>query len=194
VRAFEEEEEDMSGLGTDVLALACIAGSAGVSGAATLAMLRGDAPEPERMSCVVEAMPVTPTVIVTGRNERGATVVVSPDVRFRSFEACAVSARMERMGPIARMDRVERIRTRSLRHEMRRARADIERARADVERARARADRMRADVERARVDAERVRASMVRARAEAERARASADQARANAERVRREGGEQPRR
>jgi hypothetical protein len=143
------EEAEMSSLGTDVLALACIAGGAAVSGTATMAWLdEGRAPA-EMTMCVVEAkVAAAPAVIVTAGGERGRTVVVSSSAkRVRAVEACG---------------RADRVRREMLVRELARARSDVERAGAEVARARAEAERARAGVDQMRRDVERVRAEIER--------------------------------
>lgn len=138
----------MSSLGTDVLALACIAGGAAVSGTATMAWL-DEGQAGAETTCVVEAkVAAAPAVIVTAGGERGRTVVVSSsDKRARAFEACG---------------RADRVRREMLVRELARARADVERAGAEVARARAEAERARAGVDRMRRDVERARADIER--------------------------------
>jgi hypothetical protein len=142
----------MSGLGTDVLALACIAGGAAVSGTTTMAWLDEQPVQAEAPACMVEAtMSAGPTLIVTGGRGRASTVVVaSTDARSRNLEACG------------RAVRVERIRTKVLTREAVRARAEVARARAEVARAGAEVARARVDAARARAEAERTRAEVER--------------------------------
>jgi hypothetical protein len=138
---------EMSGLGTDVLALACIAGGAAMSGTATMAWFGDQPSRAEAPLCMVEASTVAgPAVIVTrGRGQASTVVVSSTGARAGNLEACG------------RAVRVERVRTEALVREAARARADAARVRAEVARARAEVARARANAEvaRARADAER---------------------------------------
>jgi hypothetical protein len=123
----------MSGLGTDVVALACIVGGAVVSGTATLAM-RAD-PHRVDAACAVE-MVESPNVVVALGDSR-EHIVVAPRVRLHTSHGCghAVSEEVQ-------------VRVEAARHEMERARERAERTRERVERARERMERARVRLER----------------------------------------------
>ena len=76
----------MSGFGTDILALACIAGSAATSGAVTLAFL--DGPDPVQGNCAVEEFTVAPNVVVSGRGSTRAIVLATPRVHVHASHDC----------------------------------------------------------------------------------------------------------
>jgi len=118
----------MSGFGTDIVALACIVGSAATSGAATLALQNRDAPA--SADCRVEALMVSPNVVVSGTHGSRAVVLSAPRIRVQGARDCRTV-----VGEEVRID-------------MERMRRDVERARAQVEEARARAEAAR---ERVRV-------------------------------------------
>ncbi|HSM61307.1 MAG TPA: hypothetical protein VK849_10940 [Longimicrobiales bacterium] len=138
----------MSGLGTDVVALACIRGGAAVGGVATAALDRGGERGGADPACAVETLLETPAAVVAMGGGEGR-IVVAPRVRVRDGEACAVvvDPRVE-----VRLQRTE---------------AQLERARARMEGARERMERARVRMERARVRVEPVeRERLDRARAE----------------------------
>ena len=75
----------MNVVSTDLMALACIMGSALVGGVVTVAALeRG--PEPEA-ACVAEVVHTAPAVVV-GTGGAGRTVVVAPRVRMHGGHGC----------------------------------------------------------------------------------------------------------
>lgn len=141
----------MSGLGTDVVAVACILGGAAVSGAVTArARSGGDVEGKLGSGCVVEALHVGPRmVVVSGGSER--VVVAAPERVRGDGRACAVvvdprlKIRMELSN-----ERMQRAQER-----MQRAQERMQRAQERIERARARAggvqavelDRVRAELE-----------------------------------------------
>ncbi len=165
----------MRGLGTDVLAVACIVGGAAVGGGATLAALRDGAPQ--RCETQTIAIPrvavrvgggrdvvVRPRVVRVEHGHGCATVVVGEDVNVRLDEA---RARVE----VARM-RVERAREQV---DAVRVRADEARQRADE--MRARADAMRQVIEETRLQAE-VPTDEIRAKVQQELSRIEKELAR----------------
>jgi hypothetical protein len=152
----------MSGLGTDMVAVACILGGATVSGAVTARALDAGGDQVGlQPGCAVEALHVGPRmVVVTGGSER---VVVAPSPRVRwhgdavgeDQEACAIvvdprvkirvqEANERTQGAQERMQRAQE-----------RAQERMQRARERIERARERMDgvegvemdRMRAELE-----------------------------------------------
>lgn len=128
----------MSGLGTDVLALACIVGGAAVSGGATLAALRAEPPQ----RCETQTIAIPRVVVGVGE---ARDVVVGPRVvRVESAHGCAavlVGSDVDVRVDEARV-RVERARVR-----VERARERIGRARERAEMARERAEGMRETTE-----------------------------------------------
>jgi molecular chaperone DnaK (HSP70) len=129
----------MSGFGTDIVALACIVGSAATSGAATLALQNREAPA--SADCSVEALMVSPNVVVSRAHGSHAVVLSTPRIRVRGARDCRTVVGEE------------------IRIDMERVRRDVERAKAQVEEARVRAEgaRVRAAEARERVRVIRIR-------------------------------------
>jgi len=75
----------MTWLGTDLVALGCILGSAAAGGAATFALM--DGAETHAHGCQVEARAVTPSIAIS-RGSGVHAIVVRPDVRLRQIEGC----------------------------------------------------------------------------------------------------------
>jgi hypothetical protein len=114
----------MNGVSTDLMALACIMGSAVVGGVVTVAALdRG--PEVDAV-CVSGAVHETPAVIV-GLGEPGRTLVVAPRVRMRATRGCEAV--------VIDVDREARVHFDEVRVEMERARVRSEEARIRIEEA-----------------------------------------------------------
>ncbi len=136
----------MSGFGTDIVALACIVGSAATSGAATLALQNREGPA--SADCSVEALMVSPNVVVSRAHGSHAVVLSTPRIRVRGARDCRTVVGEE------------------IRIDMERVRRDVERARVQVEAARVRAGEARVRAEEARVRAaearERVRVIRIR--------------------------------
>ena len=149
----------MSSFGTDIVALACIAGSAATSGAVTLAFLDGD--HGADAPCAVEALAVTPRVVVSGNGGTETIVMATPNVRIQSSTKCG-----------AWHPEHIHIRTKHMRREMEDARVHIEVARASAERARERAEVVRMRIREAREGESEAREGFERMRAEMEAARA----------------------
>jgi hypothetical protein len=129
----------MNGLGTDVVALACILGGATMSGAATLAARSGDGQAVD-VACAVE-MVESPNVVVA-LGEGREHIVVAPRVRVHASHACANAVSQE-----------VHVRMEAAQHEMLRAQERAARAR---ERAQERMERARERIERAQVRVRRV--------------------------------------
>lgn len=123
--------------GTDVMALACILGSAAVSGAATMAAFDGG---DDSASVCVSGVSHGDAAVVMSLGEGAQTIVVRPRVRIHAAQGCEPLVVDVGEATTIRLDEV---------------RARVERARARSERARARAEEVRARAEeaRARVDA-----------------------------------------
>jgi hypothetical protein len=121
----------MAGLGTDLMAVACILGGAAVSGATTMGVVEGHRGQPD-VACVGASVNERPRVVVSLDGER-RTIVVAPRVWVHRGHDCAAWS-----GKAGRNFRID----------MGEMRARMERARARVEREQA---RMRA--EERRVDA-----------------------------------------
>ncbi len=148
----------MSGLGTDVVAVACILGGAAVSGAVTArARSGGDVEGRLGSGCVVEALHVGPRmVVVSGGSEH--VVVAAPDRARGDAEACAavVDPRLRIRMELSN-ERTQRVQERMQRAQerMQRAQERMERAQERIERARAREggvqavelDRVRSELE-----------------------------------------------
>jgi hypothetical protein len=136
----------MNGLGTDVVALACILGGATMSGAATLAARSGDGQAVD-VACAVE-MVESPNVVVA-LGEGREHIVVAPRVRVHASHACANAVSQE-----------VHVRMEAAQHEMLRAQERAERAQERAARARERAqermERARERIERAQVRVRRV--------------------------------------
>ena len=124
----------MKRIGTDVLALACIAGGAGLSAATTLAF--ADVSEVATLDCAVEVVESQPRVVVALSGSE--SVVVASSVRIHTEHGCARAADGEAV----------RIQERRVRERTRQAQ---DWARVGQERARRAQDRVRVQVERARV-------------------------------------------
>jgi hypothetical protein len=124
----------MSGLGTDLLAVACIVGGAAVTGGATLASFGADHQQVDA-ACAVEVVESPNVVVALGNGPEH--IVVAPRVRVHAAHGCghAVSEEVQ-------------VRVEAARHEMERARERAERARERVERARERVERARVRLER----------------------------------------------
>ncbi|MEJ2205011.1 MAG: hypothetical protein P8170_12985 [Gemmatimonadota bacterium] len=124
----------MNGLGTDVVALACILGGATMSGAATLAARSGDGQAVD-VACAVE-MVESPNVVVA-LGEGREHIVVAPRVRVHASHACANAVSQE-----------VHVRMEAAQHEMLRAQERAERAQERMERARERIERAQVRVRR----------------------------------------------
>jgi len=148
----------MSGFGTDILALACIAGSAATSGALTLAFM--DGPGSAQADCAVEAFSVAPNVVVSGRDGARAVVLATPRVHVHASHDCrrVVSERV-------------RIRMEGMQREMEEARIRVEAARARAEQSRARAEIIRLQGDQVRHLLEEARERTMEAKGELEDAR-----------------------
>jgi hypothetical protein len=158
----------MSGFGTDIVALACILGSAATSGAVTMAFLDGH--PPAHADCAVEAFSVSPNVVVSGGDGVHAIVMATPRVHMRSAHDCRFA-----VGEEIRVD-LEKVR-----REMDRARIRVEVARAGAEEAREAARIVRIRGNEARLLREEVSKEMEEARAQMEAALESANEARLEA-------------
>jgi len=158
----------MSGFGTDIVALACILGSAATSGAVTLAFLDGDHPAPP--NCAVEAFSVSPNVVVAEGSGAHAIVMATPRVHMRSAHDCRFA-----VGEEIRVD------LENVRREMERARVRIDLARAGAEEARDAARIIRIRGGEARLLREEVSRQMEEAQAEIEAALEKANEARMEA-------------
>jgi len=161
-------EGDMSGFGTDIVALACIVGSAATSGAATLAFLDGDNSSPA--DCAVETMSVSPNLVVSGIGGHHAVVMATPRVRVESAGDCR-----QVIGERVRVD-LERVR-----RDMDRARIQIEVARAQAEEARDAVRVIRIQGDEARVLREDAMERVKEAQVEVQEALEKAQEARAEA-------------
>jgi hypothetical protein len=117
----------MSGLGTDMVALACIVGGAAVGGFATLASQDGGH-EHLDVACV-EAVESPQVVVALG--DGAESFVVAPNVQVHASHECH-----------AVQEEVHVIRMREARHEMERARERVERAQERMERVRVRLERV----------------------------------------------------
>jgi len=148
----------MSGFGTDILALACIAGSAATSGALTLAFMDGH--DPAEQNCAVEAFSVAPNVVVSGRAGARAVVLATPRVHVHASHDCrrVVSEKV-------------RIRMEGMQREMEEARIRIEEARVGAEEARAKGEIMRLQADQVRHLLEEARERAIEAKGELEDAR-----------------------
>ena len=111
----------MSGLGTDVVALACILGGAAVGGVVSLAAWDGGAHEHEVL-CTVEAQAAPRVVVAMGGDEK--SIVVAPRVQVHSQHGCEAVV----------VDEHVRVRMDEARMQMERARDRMERARVRLER------------------------------------------------------------
>ena len=109
----------MTGLGTDLMAVACILGGAAVSGAATMAVVGGHRGHAE-VSCVGTAVNEHPRVVVSMDGGRG-TIVVAPRVWVHPGRDCAAWS--------VHVDRNFRIKMDEMRARMEHARARMERER-----------------------------------------------------------------
>jgi len=158
----------MSGFGTDVVALACIVGSAATSGAATLAFMdRGQAdPEP----CTVEAFAMAPNVVVSEGRGGHAIVMTAPRVHVHSAHDCRAMVGEE-----------VRLNLEVMRREMERARVRIEVARTEAESARETARVIRIQGREAVLLREEALQQMEKAQAQMEEAMEQAGQARMEA-------------
>lgn len=133
----------MNGWSTDVVAVACILGSAAVSGGATVAALDGAGGSAD-VSCVSAAVPEA-TVVVRGG--RGAGVVVmSPRIHRASVEGCRTVVVDVDQQVDVRLDRV-RVRMDDVQARMEEARARMEEARERMREAQARAAEAEAQVD-----------------------------------------------
>jgi len=147
----------MSGLGTDMVAVACILGGAAASGAVTARALDGGGEQLNiEPGCAVEALHVGPRmVVVTGGSER-VVVAPSPDVRWRGEAvgggegACAVV-----------VDPRVKIRVRQADERMQRAQEHMQLAQERMQRAQERIQRARERAEGAQAEElDRVRAEL----------------------------------
>lgn len=84
-RHFKRRVGVMSRLRSDMVAIACILGSAAVGGAATLAM--ADNGGHLHKGCTVDAAGIVPTIAISHAG-RGRAVVVKPDVRVHTVRDC----------------------------------------------------------------------------------------------------------
>ncbi len=122
-------------LGTDAVALACILGGATVGGAATLAMLDGDARVDP--ACAVGVAEAIPRVVMS--LGEGEAIVVAPRVRVHAHHRCEHAA----------VDHEVRIQIEEAQRRMERARERVERTRGRMERAdRERLERVGRELER----------------------------------------------
>ena len=80
------EVEAMSWLGTDLVALTCIAGGAVVGGAATLELM--DFLPDSNVACAVEARSVPHQRISISHGSEARAIVVTPGIRVRSLDGC----------------------------------------------------------------------------------------------------------
>jgi hypothetical protein len=147
----------MSGFGTDILALACIAGSAATSGAVTLALFDGH--DPAQANCAVEGFALAPNVVVSGRSGARAIVMTTPRVHVHASHDCK-----------AVVSENVRIRMEHMRHEMEEARVRIEVERVGAEEARVRGEILRLQADQARQLMEEARERAVEARGSMEEA------------------------
>ena len=92
----------MSGISTDVIALAAILGSAAAAGATTMA-LSSDRSAHSSFDCVTTVVETAPRVVVSLGGDAG-TFVVAPDVDVRTEETCS---NMTRRGRVERLHQVE---------------------------------------------------------------------------------------
>jgi len=121
----------MSGLGTDVVALACILGGAAVGGVVTLGARDGGAHQHEVL-CAVEAQTAPRVVVAMGGDEK--SIVVAPRVQVHAQHGCEAVLVDERVR--VRMD-VARMEMERARERMGRARVRLERVdRVELEEAR----------------------------------------------------------
>jgi hypothetical protein len=120
----------MTGLGTDLMAVACILGGAAVSGATTMAVVEGHRGHAE-IACVGAAVNEHPRVVVALDGGKG-TIVVAPRVWVHPGHECAAWS--------MQAGRSFRINMDEMRGRMERARARMER-----EQARMRAEQSRVD-------------------------------------------------
>lgn len=117
----------MNGMGTDVLALACIFGGAAVGGGVTMAALNQlDAP-----GCSAETLSVH--TVVVGAHAHGGVFTATPNVRVRGAPGCGIV--VVHAGDVR------------VRFDEARVRARVEEALARAEEARSRADEVRQRVE-----------------------------------------------
>jgi hypothetical protein len=158
----------MSGFGTDIVALACILGSAATSGAVTMAFLDGN--PPAQADCAVEAFTLSPNVVVSGRHGAHAIVMTTPRLHVQSARDCRLT-----VGEEVRID------LEKARREMERARVRIEVARAGAEEAREAARMIRIEGSEARLLREEVSRQMEEAQAQLEATLESANEARLEA-------------
>jgi len=113
----------MSGMGTDVMALACILGSAAVGGTVTLAAL--DRGSDGAAVCVSELHEAPVVALSQGGN--GQTIVVAPRVRVHTQHGC------EAMVVDVNVDPQVRVRLDEARLRMEEARVRMEEARLRVD-------------------------------------------------------------
>jgi hypothetical protein len=162
-------KETMTGFGTDVVALACIVGSATASGVVTLAFMDGEgASQPP---CPVEAFSVSPNVVLSHGGEAHAIVMTAPRLRIRSAGAqdCSVA--------VAKKVRVD----------MEVMRRQMEEARARMEEARLEAREVREAAREARIREREIRMSKEEALRRVEEARAEVEEALEGAREAQRE-------
>lgn len=120
----------MSGFGTDIVALACIVGSAATSGAATFAFLdRGD---PVQADCAVEALSVNPNLVVSRIDGAHAIVITGPRMHGHTAHGCQAVVAKE-----------VRVNLEMMRREMEHTRMQLEVVRGQAEEARAAAGMVR---------------------------------------------------
>ncbi len=122
----------MNGLGTDLVAMACILGGAAVSGATTMALVDGHAGHAD-VACVGAAVDVSPRVAVSLDGGK-STVITTPRVWVRHDHDCRVVKVDVRRDVRVDMDQV---------------RAQLEQARERLEQARTRVQRAAQDEDQA---------------------------------------------
>jgi hypothetical protein len=141
----------MSALGADVMAVACIVGSAAVSGATTMALARGHHGADAVVACGAVAPMAATTPLVLSLDGGKATVVMTPRVRIRTGHGCAAIG--VDVGRDVQMSIDEAMaRSREARVRMEEARVRIEEAQRRMEEARVRGlttnDEMRARIDK----------------------------------------------
>lgn len=124
----------MSAMGTDVMALACILGSAAVGGVVTLAALERDGGD--ETVCVSEVHSPAPVVALSHRGE-GHAIVVVPPLDVHAPHGCGAAVMVD-----VDVEREVRIR-------LDEARARMDEARARADEARSRSESARAALEEA---------------------------------------------
>jgi hypothetical protein len=106
----------MNGISTDVIALAAILGSAAVGGVATLALTDGGSND-FSFECATTVVETAPRVVVSLGGADGA-IVVAPDVRVHTEEACSNVVRLNVHEMDRARQRVGRVRIEGLQGEV----------------------------------------------------------------------------